>query len=387
MRGEQPIDDDPVIRAVAAARPSIPEDDLSPDGQRARAILERVLSAPPATPSGRSRERWARPRWALPRVGLALAPVAAAIVLLLAGTFSGPDSSGIQSAAAAVIRATSNALALSPGTIFVEDETYVSGPTVHGHPYTFHQVLETPGRGPQNGLTSTDDPAQLGGRRSPVAGLSYVGGTEEIYLPSTNTIYASSIWGHYLHRGSRPGTFVYRYAAGAPAYTTRPLTVTAHQRQGLLSGQDCIRLTSKIVVVKGVKKVKILGLKVLPPLRGPAQYAVTIQQEIANGNLHLVGRTTVDGRDAIELAGKTTDATAPEERMYFDPTTHLPFEEVDRAGTPRQTVIRVRLRKLPITRATERLLSLHALYPTARVDRSSRDYLRADAHGVEVFTQ
>ena len=386
MSAEPPIDDDPVIRRVAAARPSIPEDDLSPDGRRARAIAERVLAGPPVTPSRRSRGRWARPRWALPRVGLALAPIVAAIVLLLAGTFSGPDSSGTQPAAAAMIRATKNALAPSPGTIFVEDERYVSGPTVHGHPYTLHQVLETPGRGPQNGLTSTDDPAQLGGRRSPVAGLSYVGGTEEIYLPSTNTIYVSSIWGPYLHPGSRPGTFIYRYADGAPAYTTHPLTVTARQRQGLLSGQDCIRLTSKIVVVKGVKKVKILGLKVLPPLRGPAQYAQTIHEEIAGGHLHLVGRTTVDGRAAIELAGRTTDATAPEERLYFDPTTHLPFEEVNSVGTPRQQVIHLRLRKLPITRATERLLSLHALHPTARVDRSARDYRRS-AHGLQVFTQ
>jgi hypothetical protein len=382
VSAERPIDDDPVLRRVAAARPSIPEDDLSPEGRRARAIAERVRSGSPPTSSRRSRGHWARPRWVLPRLGLALGPVAVVVVLLLAGTFSGPDSSGTQPAAAAVIRATRSALAPSPGTIFVEDETYVSGPTVHGHPYTFHQVLETPGRGPQDGLTTTDDPAQLGGRRSPVAGLSYVGGTEEIYLPSTNTIYVSSIWGPYLHPGRRPGTFVYRNGDGAPAYTTHPLAVTARQRRLLLTGQDCIRLTSKVVG----SKVKILGLKVLPPLRGPAEHAETLQQEIANGNLHLVGRTTVDGRDAIELAAKTTDGTAPEEHLYFDPTTHLPFEEVDSVGTPRQQVIHLRLRKLPITQATERLLSLQALYPTARIDRGSRDYLRA-AHGLVVFPQ
>jgi hypothetical protein len=382
VSAERPIDDDPVLRRVAAARPSIPEDDLSPDGRRARAIAERVRSGSSPTSARRSRGRWSRPRWVLPRLGLALAPVAVVVVLLLAGTFSGPDSSGTQPAAAAVIRATRSALAPSAGTIFVEDETYVSGPSVHGHPYTFHQVLETPARGPQNGLTTTDDPAQLGGRRSPVAGLSYVGGTEEIYLPSTNTIYVSSIWGPYLHPGRRPGTFVYRNGDGAPAYTTHPLAVTARQRRLLLTGQDCIRLTSKVVG----SKVKILGLKVLPPLRGPAQYAETLQQELANRNLHLVGRTRVDGRDAIELAAKTTDATAPEEHLYFDPTTHLPFEEVDSVGTPRQQVIHLRLRKLPITQATERLLSLQALYPTARIDRSHRDYLRA-AHGLVVFTQ
>ncbi len=382
MRADPPIDEDPVIRRVAAVRPPVPEEDLSPDGRRARAIAERVRSGSPPTSSRRPRPRLARPRRGLPWVGVAVACGAAAIVLLLAGTFSGPDSGGTQPAAAAVIRATRSALAPSPGTIFIEDETYVSGPTVHGHPYTFHQVLETPARGPQNGLTTTDDPAQLGGRRSPVAGLSYVGGTEEIYLPSTNTIYVSSIWGPYLHPGRRPGTFIYRFANGAPAYTTHPLLVTAHQRRLLLTGQDCIRETSKTVG----SKVKILGLKVLPPLRGPAEYALTIQQELANSNLHLIGRTTVNGRDAIELAAKTTDGTAPEEHLYFDPTTQLPFEEVDSAGTPRQQVIHLRLRKVTITQATERLLSLQALYPTARVDRSTRDYLRA-AHGLEVFSQ
>jgi hypothetical protein len=382
MSAEKPIDKDPVLRRIAAVRPSIPEDDLSPDGRRARAIAQRVLASPPATPSQRPRERWMRPRWMLPRLGVALAPVAVA-VLFFAGIFSGPDNSGTQSAAAAVIRATRNALAPSPGTILIEDETYVSGPSVHGHPYTFHRVLETPaGRGPQNGLTSTDDPTALGGRGSLVSGTSNVGGTEEIYLPSTNTIYVSSIWGPYLHPGRRPGTFVYRNADGAPAYTTHPLLVTARQRQALLSGQAVIRLTSKIVG----SKVKILGLKVVSPLRGPAEYAVTIQQELANHQLHLVGRTTVDGRDAIELAGKTTGGTGPEVHMYFDPTTHLPFEEVDSVGTPRQQAIHLRLRKLPITRRSERLLSLQALHPTAQIDHSHRDYLRA-AHGLDVLSQ
>ncbi len=382
MRAEPPIHDDPVLSRVAAARPSIPEDDLSADGRRAQAIADRVLAGAFTTSARRSRGPRSRPEWVRPRMGLALAPVVVVIVLLLAGTFAGPDSSGTQSAAAAVIRATNNALAPSPGTIFVEDETYVSGPTVHGHPYTLHQVLETPAHGPQNGLTTTDDPAQLGGRGSLVAGLSYVGGTEEIYLPATHTIYASSIWGPYLHPGPRPGTYLYRNAEGAPAYTTRPLLVTARQRRLLLTGQDCIRLTSKTVG----GKVKILGLKVLPPLRGPAEYALTIQQELANHLLHLVGRTTVDGRPAIELAAKTTDATAPEEHLFFDPTTRLPFEEVDSVGTRRQQVIHLRLRKLAITPATERLLSLQARYPTARVDHSTRDYLRA-AHGLQVFTQ
>jgi hypothetical protein len=383
VTAEKPIDDDPVIRRVAAIRPSIPEDDLWPGAQRAQAIAERVLAGSPPIPAARSGGRRARPRWALPWGGLALALAAVAIVLLLAGTFSGPDSSGTQPAAAAVIRATLRALAPSPGKIFIEDETYVSGPMVHGHPYTLDQVLETPsGPGPQNQLTTTDNPEAVFGQGSTLSGASYVGGTQEIYSATTNTIYVSSIWGPYLRPGPRPGTFVYQNAAGAPTYAQRPMIVTARQRRALLHGQACIRLTSKTVG----SKVEILGLRVLPPLRGPAQYAQSLQQELANRNLHLVGRTRVDGRDAIELAGKTTDGSAPGVRLYFDPTTHLLFEEVDSVGTRRQQVIHVSLHELPVTRTSERLLSLRARHPTARIDRSHRDYLKA-AHGIVVFPQ
>lgn len=226
MSDEKPIDDDPVIRRVAAARPPISEDDLSPTGRRASVVAERVLAIAPASPGP-------RPRWKLPRVGLMLAPVlAAVIVLVLVGTFSGPGSSGTQPAAADVIRATVRAL--NPrGAIFIENQTYVSGPSVHGHPYTLRQVTETPsGRGPQNVLTTTDDPTALAPHdRTPMSGWSYVGGEQAFYIPATNTIYESSIWGPYLHPGPRPGTFVYRYARGASTYATHPVTVTARQRR------------------------------------------------------------------------------------------------------------------------------------------------------------
>ena len=60
----------------------------------------------------------------------------------------------------------------------------------------------------------------------------------------------------------------------------------------------------------------------------------------------------------------------------------MPFEEINDPGTTRQEVIRLSLRKLPITPATERRLSLSALHPTARIDRSHQDYIRA-AHGTD----
>ena len=86
MRAHESIDDDPVIRKVAAARPHIAEDDLSPDGQRARAIRERVLagSAPVAKPSlGVRRQRPPRRWMGLLGPGLGLAATVGVVVLIV----------------------------------------------------------------------------------------------------------------------------------------------------------------------------------------------------------------------------------------------------------------------------------------------------------------
>jgi len=375
MAVEPPIDDDPIIRRVAAVRPPVDEDDLSSDGRRAQEIRRRVLNGssqrPSVSPAPSARSRWARPRWVLPRVGLALAPVIAALVLFLAGTFSGPDSSGTQPAAAAVIRAAIHALA-SSGAIFVEDETYVSGPSVHGHPYTVDQVLETPaGSGSQSVLTTYSDPGAL--HQNPAqTGWAYGNGLEEIYSRATNTIYQTSIWGPYLHPGRRPGTYVYRYANGGALFISHPVTVTARQARALRKGTVAIFSSGP----SGV-------LKIRNPGNAPG-YAQTIHDEIKSHMLHYAGRTTIDGRAALELAGSTNGERSGDAHIYLDPATHLPFEEIDQPGTRQQQVIHVHLRRLPITRANERLVSLHALHPTARIDHSHRDYLRA-AHGTEIY--
>ena len=86
MRAHESIDDDPVIRKVAAARPHIAEDDLSPDGRRARAIRERVLagSAPVAKPSPGVRRQRPRRRWIeLLGPGLGLAATVGVVILIV----------------------------------------------------------------------------------------------------------------------------------------------------------------------------------------------------------------------------------------------------------------------------------------------------------------
>src|SRR5579875_2903230 len=87
VRAEEPLRDDPVIRRVSAARPRVPEDDLSPAGRRAQAIRERVLSrsTPDASPAPRGR-RW---RWIGapgPAIGIALTvAIVVAVVLIVGG--------------------------------------------------------------------------------------------------------------------------------------------------------------------------------------------------------------------------------------------------------------------------------------------------------------
>ena len=190
-------------------------------------------------------------------------------------------------------RAADRALAASPGTIYIQDQTVVSGPTVHGHPYTLDQVLQTPsGRGAQNVLTTTDDPQALAPHeRLAVSGWSYVGGDEQFYSSTRNTIYVSSIWGPYLHPGSRPGSYVYRDAPGAPTLAHHPVNVTASQRQALLKGQAVIAFIPKRVG----DKVKPEGPVVRPPFHAPAEQQ-TVQQEI--GRPRPDPRRANDGRRA-----------------------------------------------------------------------------------------
>lgn len=95
--------DDAVLGRVARARRPMP-DELSPGGERATGIADRVLATPrhiPPRRTGRVRmrprsagRRWhARRRALLGTGGLALAAACAAIALLVSGTFSGSSPS------------------------------------------------------------------------------------------------------------------------------------------------------------------------------------------------------------------------------------------------------------------------------------------------------
>jgi hypothetical protein len=109
-------------------------------------------------------------------------------------------------------------------------------------------------------------------------------------------------------------------------------------------------------------------------------------------NIRVVGLTTVDGRSAIKLAGPKFDRRLPGGgggdagvEVWVDPKTYVPIREVvDRLPLFETTQTWIGYETLLISPANERLVSLFARRPHARIDRNHNDYLRA-ANGDAVF--
>jgi hypothetical protein len=370
MRDDR-LRDDPVFRHVVRARPPLNAEDLSPAGERATAILERVLGAD--APASRAR-RASSPRVlfaaALPLLGVA------ALVLLIAGVFSGPGGSGTQPALAAVIRRVEQATAVKPGTIVVSVvRTFSSAPGPGPNPSVFEQVWETPaGPGPQNFMTAPSLTKQLPG--VPTA-YGAIDGEQEIYVRKTNTVYISSIWGPYITKGKTPGTFIYsrpkfpgstsQDSAVWESLPAKPLKLTPAQAHAVLDGSDEIESgnsgDSRITPVPRIPSID-QGLRSL----------------LSSRDLRIVGLTTVDGRRALELAGlrSSRDGGAQAgQKFWVDPKTYAPIKRVidSRAGHVTQTWLEYKT--LPITPANKRLLSPIARYPHAHIDRNHNDYVNA----------
>ena len=373
---------DPVFQKVMLARTPLNEEDLSPTVERATAILERVLQADaPATrtrhPAMSSRALIAI---ALPALGLV------AVVLLIAGVFSGPGSTGTQPAAAAVIRGVENAIAPKPGTIVIS-KYRVSYRTRSGHPssFTIETVYETPvGPGPQNSLYVNSQHLWWAPSEQAVSG-----GDEEVYLSKTNTIYISSIWGPYITKGKKPGTFIYTPPKPPPGPSAtlpaKSLMLTARQAHALLDGADMVSSN-----LNGSRIPYHVTLSVAPVAHFPSD-TQAFRSLLRSHDIRVVGLTTVNGRAAIQLAGPKFNRHLPDNgggdagvEVWVDPTTYVPIKEVvDRRPLFEQAWIEYKT--LAITPANERLVSLIARHPHARIDRNHNDYLRA-ANGDMVFT-
>ena len=158
---------EPVMRRLSEADPAR---EAVPASEASEALLARILS------DTRDERQF---RHASAALGVLT------LVLLIAGVFSGPASTGTQPAAAAVIRGVENAIAAKPGTIVVSK--YRGARSLDGAPpggVTVENVYETPaGPGPQNWLGITSE--HFSGVPSEQA---VSGGDEEVYLSRTNTI-------------------------------------------------------------------------------------------------------------------------------------------------------------------------------------------------------
>ena len=368
-----------------------PARETVPPPEATEALLARILSDAGNAAQDRQASALRRHRAISSRALLAVVFPALGIVtlvLLIAGVFSGPASTGTQPAAAAVIRGVENAIAPKPGTIVVS-KNRVTARSSSGRlsNFTIETVYETPANpGPQNSLYVSTE--HVPGMPSEQA---VSGGDEEVYLSRTNTIYISSIWGPYITKGKTPGTFIYTPPKAPPGPSgtlpAKPLMLTAAQAHALLDGADMV--TGNL---SGSHVPYHVTLSVAPVTHFPSE-TQAVRSLLKSHDIRVVGLTTVDGRPAIKLAGPKFDPRHPAGgggaggvEIWVDPKTYVPIKEVvDRLPLFENTQTWIEYQTLPITPVNERLVSLIARHPHARIDRNRSDYLRA-ANGDAVFT-
>ena len=379
----------------------------------------------------RRRQRRHGLAWMLP----AAAAVAAGLFFAFFGGSGGSTTHGLP-ANADVLRQIEHATAAKPGTINVQIiRGFSSSPgSVPGQPNppVVKDVVETPaGRGPQNYLYSNntrsagessasgvvDGVAQFY-LQTPAALYKRVG---QLLLRKHDTVYISSVWGRYIRKGRKPGTFVYRRPKDTFMGTSEPqsdidgtlppkaLTLTAGQAHALLDGSDTIVagktganpsgwLTATNYAAEArylfdppvtIRAGKTAGSLITPVLHFPVTGLWLLLKAHA---LKVVGLTTVDGRRAIELAGPKAgtkvkynprDDYAGEAigvKVWVDAKTYVPIKEVDDMSQPapgQVTETWLEYKTLPITPANERLLSPLSVHPHAHIDRNYNDYVDA----------
>ncbi|MEO8968211.1 MAG: hypothetical protein ABI355_11320, partial [Solirubrobacteraceae bacterium] len=141
-----------------------------------------------------------------------------------------------------------------------------------------------------------------------------------------------------------------------------PLTITASQARSLLDG------SAQVWDVENAKHEYRMSIHAA--FRVPSDSAVARAQL---GRLKVVGPTVVDGRNAIKLV----PIHGPGE-YDVTPGTYYPIRLViaDAPGA-KTTITWSEYRVLPATPVNERLLSMAARHPGARIDRSRADFIAA----------
>jgi hypothetical protein len=365
---------------IGVLNPISDNDAIDAVSRQTWADLAATIVATPSPAPRRPRPRYPRVPARRPalRLTVAAGAVAAALVAVT-GALSGQGPTGTQHADAAILRGAAGALHPS-GAIVIETassaEHYPRGyrlrrgvDTVSAH---WSDITETPtGSGPQNELIVDMGASAVNGVQS-----GSVNGNNELYDPIRHIAYDSSNYGPDITPGPRPGTYIYTLPQHAmffrlPSSMTPPgpdapppLTITAEQARQLRSGSA--------EVWAGPNSEHENRMSIHPAFRGPSQSALA---HAWLGKLKVAGATTVDGRRAIKLLPVHGSG-----EYDVTPGTYYPIREVMHYPSGAVTTITWSdYRVVPATPATERLLSLEARHPHARVDHSRADFLAAYA--------
>lgn len=387
---------------MSTTRPQNPVSRLNPisDADAARAVSPQTLAdlaaaivATPAPPQARGRGGFGEASRHMRRPVLTLAVVAGALTALMlgvTGVLSGQGPAAPQLADAAVLRGAAAALAHPPGSIVIDFDSNVQETNpkllqfapgfnppkgIQTVRWSNHEIIETRvGNGPPN-LVNLGGPSVTNGVQ-----VGEVNGNNELYDPTTDTVYVSSEYGSDITAGVKPGTFIYTQPKlqGAPpgsaaaeqnAHRPPPLTITAAQARALRNG------TSQVQIIGSPEHPSTYRMKVTPAFHVTSTTA-QIQAELKAGKLKVAGPTTIDGRKAIELI----PVHGPYGYVYdVAPGTYYPIKQVFRTRGITVTTVYNEYRVLPATPANQQLLSLAARHPGARVDRSPAAYQAAQA--------
>lgn len=292
---------------MSPTNPQNPLSLLNPisDTDAARAVgsetmtdLAAAIVATPAPPHRRRRPGASRRHVRRPMLPLAVvAGAVTALVLGVAGVLGSHDPTQAQPAAAAVLRGAAAALAHSPGSIVIDTDSnaqvsnlgllkvapgFKQGHGLQTTRWTNHEITETPvGNGPQN-VVNLGGPCVTNGVQ-----IGEVNGNNELYDPTTNTVYISSQFGSDITTGAKPGTFYKQpklqgarpgsVAAQQNAHRPPPLTISAAQARALRDG------TAQIEGLGSPEHPSTYRMKIAPAFRVTSATAV-IQAQLKAGN-------------------------------------------------------------------------------------------------------
>jgi hypothetical protein len=249
------------------------------------------------------------------------------------------------------------------GTILVERmavsaTTVENGKANHPTPFVITAIEET----------SADGTLQRSFTSNSVTRLGYqevsAGDTIQLYDPADNTVYAT--------------------------------TQQAQQRATLAQIRSTAPKGSHVSV--GTVHFSSVSYPSAPDQYAPGLIS-SFERQLRAGQYRLAGRTTIDGRAALRLV-QTRATLLPlatqsgrfqsRDTAYVAPGSYDPIEGIVRATLPglRTTVVNrwQGYRVLPVTPANQRLLSLTARHPNARVIDNARAYLRASQSEIRTST-